>query len=1743
MKHVKKILFLAFLVTLFAIAMSVHSFASTALSYTGGDASEALESALAAAENGDVTLTLGADLVFSAQTDVGTPGSVPAGIVTIDGGGTHSIIFEGTDSAFAVNFYGNFVFRNVDLKNAFTTATSNAAGPWMVFPEGTTVFDTGVTGSGSDVQTSNRVSVAGTGLTFNSGSYKTVAGNVNLSGVNVTDVSVVFQGTSVTGQLVGGSYNGGASGGLVTGTVSLTLGGTATFTDRAAGGNWYSPASNGGGTFVCNTTSASTNGFIIAGCIGGLNAKPNGDYATYSLTVNSGKYNHYSGSRIHNGGATLNSNTEITVNGGSFSSACYGGVEPTDTAVNTHNGYCKTYINGGTFGALVGGGSWIRNNATVENSPTEVVVTSGVFNNRLFGGSFSGVTTGTGCGTQNGDSSLKITGGDFSGASASVAHIVGAAYQLQYFKGNSTLTIEGGTFSTSSDRYIVAGTYGPGFMNGDSTLTLGKNVSVPSNYYTIGGCFGTTDISGTAIGKIESGAHTHGFRQIGDVKVVISGNSTVGGKNCFGGCRSDLDGSVTLEISGSPTVSTAIYALTNSSDADKYCSNTGDVMIYISGGNINQAVNGGGYGSQGNLGVNTVGGNVYLEVSGGKFTHNIFGAGYAGAYGEVYIKFIGNSFNIGSAYYVYPTYRETIAYLPNATSMHTYLDLSQVTLDASTYASWFGKAYATNRYPVLGNSGGRLYDVVFPAISDATSVTLTSLPTKTTYASGDAIDLSGAAFSLDYGTTVNYNNTETSVSSLAFTFGEFTAFDSYASKEEYKNANAFTYKNSNGDVIDVIGVTTTGFKVCAGSGQSGLISVTNTSGSPVELVYHGFSIRLTPDKEGIRIKTSISKEQKNATKAYDGYEITELGCLVARTSNHPDEALTLELAGNKCVRGVNYSKANGIDVINAETEDRVYYTCVVMNIPELYYDSQLSFRPYIIYEDENGGSNTVYLDAGTYASPSGNLERSIRYVAVQLRSDVRTAGSYNKLSAAEKAYIDSVVGENDRKFADADEISYIDSLYSGRSYAIGDMHEHSNSGDEGRTSDGYGSLAEWKTYIDKYSLDFVAILDHRQVSHMFVPDWDETYFVGGTENGGTITEGLKSASNMMVHYNIIFPDAQSLIDCLMDIPEFVDNGYNGEWDGHWEGFRLTVERLRFMIEKVKEHGGMFVFPHPTDDTYGIVSDEPLDYFLADYTGFEVIYEASDAKGNVTSYNSEDTAKNYKAWTDLLALGKRVWACSSSDFHGPSYKLDGTFHEALPTDRGLTSIYSKSDKWKDHFEPYSKGDFAAGYCGVQMCIGETLMGSATEVKPGDRLIIRAGDIYNAHGGALVTEYRIDVIDKNGVVGSCYFDHDVPIYLSIPVEPDNYYRVEIFEVPTGDRIGIGNPIWTEPDVSREAAEYRIDSEKSMNVSNGKTVTSNFNSVSRIEMLTDGVTSAESLSTCVYTTRTLRSNDTAFRDRFGTGESYVTGAGKQVTGLPSDSYFEIDLGDVYTVDGYKIYNYRWGRAYCQLESWKVVVSVDGVNWTEVAYYTGNTFCGNVSYNSVIEEKFYPTSARYVRLCVMGIFTGGETSDVTDIRLSEFQVFGIEGSYGVKDSGTATLKDNGMQIKAYGISSSKLEKAFDGDVSTSTKLTFADNALETPFNVTSGNIAGTDGITSYVLVDLYAPTPVSGFDVTFAQGNTVNGYYVLYSADMTNWTAIRFDSLNTGEYDFASDQSVKAIAIAFADTTEATIAEIDVY
>ena len=203
----------------------------------------------------------------------------------------------------------------------------------------------------------------------------------------------------------------------------------------------------------------------------------------------------------------------------------------------------------------------------------------------------------------------------------------------------------------------------------------------------------------------------------------------------------------------------------------------------------------------------------------------------------------------------------------------------------------------------------------------------------------------------------------------------------------------------------------------------------------------------------------------------------------------------------------------------------------------------------------------------------------------------------------------------------AQEKARLESLYENCSVFHGELHDHSNSGG---TSDGKYPLADWPARMKELKMDFAAILDHRQIRHMYQPEWEDGLFIPGTEPGTAISDS-KAEINAM-HYNILLPDRDELEKLLMEFPEYE---FSGGVEGHFVYPHFTRERFCQLIDAVKAHGGFFVYPHPKQL---MKSDDPCDYWFRDETGIEVFYVSMD---------SEHTAANYALWTDLQAAGKRV----------------------------------------------------------------------------------------------------------------------------------------------------------------------------------------------------------------------------------------------------------------------------------------------------------------------------------------------------------------------------------------------------------------------------------------------------------------------------------------------------------------------
>lgn len=323
----------------------------------------------------------------------------------------------------------------------------------------------------------------------------------------------------------------------------------------------------------------------------------------------------------------------------------------------------------------------------------------------------------------------------------------------------------------------------------------------------------------------------------------------------------------------------------------------------------------------------------------------------------------------------------------------------------------------------------------------------------------------------------------------------------------------------------------------------------------------------------------------------------------------------------------------------------------------------------------------------------------------------------------------------------------------------GELHDHSASGG---TSDGHCSLSEWRAQLAALNMDFAAILDHRQIRHMYLPEWEDGLFIPGTEPGTFISDS--TATRPELHYNILLPDRNLLEGLLNEFPEYQ---FSGGTEGHFVYPKFTRERFGMLIDAVKARGGFFVVPHPKKI---LISDNALDYYFRDETGIEVFYMEMD---------SEDTRANYPLWLDLLSAGKRVWACAGGDKHNRA----GV--------GALTTIFAEAHSSAAFLAHLRTGDFTCGAVGIRMCMGDTKTGGQCAFD-GQTLTVCVSDFHEsvkfpAH------EYRLDIFSDRGIDFSTPISCEEETFVSIDAQPCAFYRAEVFDVTRNLRIAIGNPIW--------------------------------------------------------------------------------------------------------------------------------------------------------------------------------------------------------------------------------------------------------------------------------------------------------------------------------------------------------------
>ncbi|MBQ8340212.1 MAG: hypothetical protein IJY16_07195 [Clostridia bacterium] len=346
-------------------------------------------------------------------------------------------------------------------------------------------------------------------------------------------------------------------------------------------------------------------------------------------------------------------------------------------------------------------------------------------------------------------------------------------------------------------------------------------------------------------------------------------------------------------------------------------------------------------------------------------------------------------------------------------------------------------------------------------------------------------------------------------------------------------------------------------------------------------------------------------------------------------------------------------------------------------------------------------------------------------------------------------------------YATDKDMAHLEALYEGRRAFHGELHDHAASGG---TSDGKRPLSHWLGAMEALEMDFAAILDHKQVRHMYLPEWKDGTFIGGTEPGAGLSD--TDCEVPKLHYNMLFPGPKATEELLHHFPEYQ---FEGGAEGHFIYPKFTRERFGELIDKVKSLGGFFVHPHPKQV---MVSDNPLDYWFRDETGIEVIYVSAD---------SQYTEANYPLYLDLLAAGKRVWCCAGGDEH------------LCASDKALTTIYAEEKKNVSYLSHLRVGDFVCGPVGIRMCVNDTRMGGKCSFA-GGRLVVTVSDFHKSVKNPEHT-FRLDLINDKGVVESHEFSCEQPFSIAIDTEDVAFYRTEIFDVNKNLRIALGNPIWNE------------------------------------------------------------------------------------------------------------------------------------------------------------------------------------------------------------------------------------------------------------------------------------------------------------------------------------------------------------
>lgn len=497
----------------------------------------------------------------------------------------------------------------------------------------------GVSGTASVTLTSGKVTG---GLYGGCNTSGTVGGNITVAlnggtvGVNGTttdvvygggfghstatggDVSVTLGGTTVYGNLYGGSALGSVNGSSNTTTVTLN---SATLNGSVFGGGMGSGTGAATqaatlGNVVVNHNIANSN---LTGIYGGANVNGNvvgdiavnieanvGADASHRLDVFGGGYGQYT---------TTDGNVTVTV-GNSTSPAIYGNLYGGSALgeVGATGKIAKVDFKAGTlYDTIFGGGMGNNSIAAAVSGGTNVTVTTGTISGGIYGGCNLN-------GTVDEDITVNANGGTI-GANGSPASVFGGGFgQNTTTDGDVTVNINGAT--VWGDVYGGSG-YGEVSASGKLTKVDFKDGTLNGTIY--GGGMGQVS---PAISATVSG----------DVEVAVADGSISGG--IYGGCneRGNVVGDITVGMTGGTVGANGSAASVFGGGYGANTTTQGDVKVNINGADVivwGDVYGGSGFGDVNNEStdstiVNILNGEVKQNVFGGGLGSNSYAAQVAG---------------------------------------------------------------------------------------------------------------------------------------------------------------------------------------------------------------------------------------------------------------------------------------------------------------------------------------------------------------------------------------------------------------------------------------------------------------------------------------------------------------------------------------------------------------------------------------------------------------------------------------------------------------------------------------------------------------------------------------------------------------------------------------------------------------------------------------------------------------------------------------------------------------------------------------------------------------------------------------------------------------------------------------------------------------------------------------------------------------------------------------------------------